>query len=94
VTQTVPVSHEKVRLEREPITDGNVGRAVDGPSISEDEHEVTLHAERPVTETETEAVPVERVRLGKETMTEEREVSGEVRKEEIDTSGLEHGRNR
>jgi hypothetical protein len=30
VTQTVPVSHEEVRLEREPITDGNVGRAVDG----------------------------------------------------------------
>jgi uncharacterized protein (TIGR02271 family) len=87
VTQTVPVSHEEVRIEREPITDANVGNAVDGPAISEEEHEVTLHAERPVTQ--TEAVPVERVRLGKETVTEHEEVSGEVRKEEIDTSGVE-----
>jgi uncharacterized protein (TIGR02271 family) len=87
VTQTVPVSHEEVRIEREPITDANVGDAVDGPAISEEEHEVTLHAERPVTQ--TEAVPVERVRLGKETVTEHEEVSGEVRKEEIDTSGVE-----
>src|SRR3954454_19905962 len=30
VTQTVPVSREEVRLEREPITDGNVGAATDG----------------------------------------------------------------
>lgn len=87
VTQTVPVSHEEVRIEREPITDANVGDAVDGPAISEEEHEVILHAERPVTQ--TEAVPVERVRLGKETVTEHEEVSGEVRKEEIDTSGVE-----
>jgi uncharacterized protein (TIGR02271 family) len=87
VTQTVPVSHEEVRIEREPITDANVGDAVDGPAISEEQHEVTLHAERPVTQ--TEAVPVERVRLGKETVTEHEEVSGEVRKEEIDTSGVE-----
>ncbi|WP_345418486.1 YsnF/AvaK domain-containing protein [Pseudonocardia xishanensis] len=87
VTLTVPVSHEEVRIEREPITDTNIGDAVDGPSISEEEHEVTLHAERPVTE--TEAVPVERVRIGKETVTEQEQVSGEVRKEQIDTSGVE-----
>ena len=63
VTQTVPVSHEEVRVEREPITDANVGNAMDGPAISEEEHEVTLHAERAVVE--KEAVPVERVRLDK-----------------------------
>src|SRR5919107_323969 len=28
---SVPVSREEVRLEREPITDANVGRATDGP---------------------------------------------------------------
>jgi uncharacterized protein (TIGR02271 family) len=61
-TETVPVSREEIRVEREPITDANVGAAMDGPAISEEEHEVTLHAERPVVE--TEAVPVERVRLG------------------------------
>ncbi|GAA4694020.1 PRC and DUF2382 domain-containing protein [Pseudonocardia yuanmonensis] len=87
VTQTVPVSHEEVRIEREPITESNVGAATDGPEISEEEHEVTLHAERPVTQ--TEAVPVERVRMGKETVTEEQQVSGQVRKEEIEASGVE-----
>ena len=44
--------------------------------------EVTLHADRPVTTTET--VPVERVRLGKETVTEQETVGGQVRKEEIE----------
>ncbi|WP_433505473.1 DUF2382 domain-containing protein [Pseudonocardia halophobica] len=87
VTQTVPVSHEEVRIEREPITESNIDAATDGPAISEEEHEVTLHAERPVTE--TEALPVERVRLGKETVTEEQQVSGQVRKEEIETTGVE-----
>jgi len=79
----VPVSREEVRLEREPITDANRGTALDGPDISEAEHEVTLHAEQPVVE--TEAVPVERVRLGKETVTEQQTVGGEVRKERIET---------
>nr|WP_296067445.1 PRC and DUF2382 domain-containing protein [uncultured Actinoplanes sp.] len=79
---TVPVSREEVTLEREPITDANIGNAMDGPAISEEEHEVTLHAERPVVE--TEAVPVERVRLGKETVTDQETVSGEVRKEQIE----------
>jgi len=82
---SVPVSREEVRLEREPITDGNVGRATDGPDITEEEHEVTLRAERPVVETET--VPVERVRLGKETVTDTENVQGEVRKEQIDFDG-------
>nr|WP_296073741.1 PRC and DUF2382 domain-containing protein [uncultured Actinoplanes sp.] len=78
----VPVRREEVRLEREPITEANRGDAADGPAITESEHEVTLHAERPVVE--TEAVPVERVRLGKETVTEEETVGGEVRKERIE----------
>jgi uncharacterized protein (TIGR02271 family) len=82
VTETVPVSREEVRVEREPITDANVGNAMDGPAISEEEHEVTLHAERPVVE--KEAVPVERVRLDKETVTEQERVSADVRKEEIE----------
>ena len=82
VTQTVPVSHEEVRLEREPITDANAGAAMSGSDISEEEHEVILTAERPVVAKET--VPVERVRLGKETVTEEQQVSETVRKEQID----------
>jgi uncharacterized protein (TIGR02271 family) len=82
VTQTVPVQREEVRLEREPITDGNAGAATDGPAISEEEHEVTLHEEVPVAE--KVAVPKERVRLDKETVTDEETVSGEVRQERID----------
>ncbi len=85
VTKTVPVQREEVRLEREPITDENVGRATSGPSISEEEHEVVLHEEEPVVE--KRAVPKERVRLGKDTVTDEHEVSEEVRKERIDTEG-------
>jgi uncharacterized protein (TIGR02271 family) len=81
----VPVSREEVRVEREPITDANVGNAMDGPAISEEEHEVTLHAERPVVE--KEAVPVERVRLDKDTVTEQERVSADVRKEEIEVDG-------
>ena len=83
VTQTVPVSREEVRIEREPITEANRGEALSGPAISEEEHEVVLHEERPVVE--KEAVPVERVRLDTETVTDEVTVSDEVRKEQIDT---------
>jgi uncharacterized protein (TIGR02271 family) len=83
VTQTVPVQREEVRVEREPITDANIGNATSGPAISEEEHEVVLHEERPVVE--KEAVPVERVRLDTETVTDEVTVSEEVRKEQIDT---------
>jgi uncharacterized protein (TIGR02271 family) len=85
VTQTVPVSREEVRLEREPITDENIGAATDGPAISEEEHEVILHEERPVVQ--KEAVPVERVRLDTETVTDQQQVSEDVRKEQIDVDG-------
>ena len=83
VTQTVPVSREEVRLEREPITEANRDQAMSGPAISEEEHEVVLREERPVVE--KEAVPVERVRLDTETVTDQVTVDEEVRKEQIDT---------
>ena len=83
VTQTVPVQREEVRLEREPITDENVGEATSGPDFTESEHEVTLREERPVVE--KEAVPVERVRLATDTVTDEVTVSEDVRKEELDS---------
>jgi len=82
VTETVPVRREEVRLEREPITDANAGSALDGPDISEEEHEVTLRSEEPVVEKRT--VPKERVRLEKDVETEQREVSDTVRSERID----------
>jgi uncharacterized protein (TIGR02271 family) len=88
----VPVSREEVRLEREPITDGNRGAALDGPELSEAEYEVTLTEERPVVE--KEAVPVERVRLSKERVSDRETVSGEVRKERIDAEGVDETTNR
>lgn len=80
---SVPVTHEEVRVEREPITEANREAAKSGSPISEDEHEVVLHEERPVVE--TEATPVERVRLDTEKVTEQETVSGEVRKERVET---------
>jgi uncharacterized protein (TIGR02271 family) len=89
VTTSVPVSHEEVRLEREPITEADRDAALSGPAISEEEHEVTLHAERPVVA--KEAVPVERVRLGTESVTQQHQVTEQVRKEQIDEPDVEAG---
>jgi uncharacterized protein (TIGR02271 family) len=79
---TVPVQREEVRVEREPITDANLDAATSGPALTESEHEVVLHEERPVVD--KEVVPRERVRLDTETVTEERQVGEEVRKEQIE----------
>ncbi|MFZ0092171.1 MAG: PRC and DUF2382 domain-containing protein [Solirubrobacteraceae bacterium] len=87
VTQTVPVQREEVRIEREPITDANRGDALDGPDISEEEHEVVLHEDEVVVD--KQAVAKERVRMGTETVSEDREVSEEVRKERIETDGTD-----
>ncbi|MFD4632373.1 PRC and DUF2382 domain-containing protein [Streptomyces sp. NPDC058284] len=78
VTTSVPLSHDEVRVVREPIREGDGTRA----KIGEEEAEVTLHAERPVVS--KESVPVERVRLETEKVTENREVSDQVRKEQIE----------
>ena len=85
VNVTVPVTKEKARLETEPITDANRGDALDGPDLSEEEHEVTLSEERPVVQKET--VPVERVRLTKDVEQTEETVSTEQRKERIAAEG-------
>lgn len=86
-TITVPVSREEVTIEREPITDANRDEAMAGPEISEEEHEVVLYEERPVVE--KEVVAVERVKLGKQTVTDQEQVTESVRKEQIDTEGVE-----
>jgi uncharacterized protein (TIGR02271 family) len=82
VTQTVPVRREEIRVEREPITDANVGDAHSGPEISSEEHEVVLHEEEPVAE--KRVVPKERVRLDKDVEIDERQVTETVRKEQLD----------
>lgn len=76
---TVPVRHEKVRLETEPITRGD-----STTEIGDAEQDVVLHAEKPVVR--KEAVPVVRVRLRTETVTDEQTVSGQVRKEQFEVT--------
>lgn len=73
---TVPVTHEEVRVVREPAT-GQPGRA-----FADEQAEVTLHREEPVVQKRTEAT--ERVRLEKNAVTEQRDVKGEVRKERVE----------
>lgn len=87
VQTTVPVRREEVRLEREPITQAEAGHALDGPAISGEEHEMVLYEEQPVVE--KRVVPRERVRLGKEVVTEEQTVTDEVRREQIDVEGAD-----
>jgi len=82
---SVPVSHEEVRVEREAITDANIDDALDGPEISEEEHEVTLMEDEVVSSTQT--VPKQRVRLDKTTVTDTETVEGQVRKEHIEVEG-------
>jgi uncharacterized protein (TIGR02271 family) len=97
VQQTVPVRRERVRVEREPITDANLDAATSGPELSEAEHEVVLREEEPVVE--KRVVPRERVRLGKDTVTGEERVAEELRKEQVevhdeDTTGGRRERRR
>ena len=57
-----------------------------------EEREVVLYEEVPVVE--KRVVPRERVRLSKDTVTEQVGVTGEVRREQIEVEGVEHaGRN-
>jgi uncharacterized protein (TIGR02271 family) len=85
VTQTVPVKKEKVRVEREAITDENRAQAMDGPEITETVHEEVLSEEVPVVE--KRVVPKERVRLEKDVETSDEQISEDVRKEQIDVDG-------
>ncbi len=93
-TATVPVSQERATVTREPITEANMPKAMDGPAISEEEHEVVLQKDVPVVA--KEAVPVERVQLATDTVTEQQTVSEQVRKEQIDTDlgDVQPGNNR
>jgi len=77
---TVPVTREEVRLERVPVTDDEPAEEPAGPA-----EDLILHAEQPVVSTRT--VPVERVRLDKETVVHEETITRPVRREQIDYEG-------
>jgi uncharacterized protein (TIGR02271 family) len=85
VETTVPVRHEEVSVEREPVTDANRDEALSGAEITESEHEVVLHEEEAVANTRVE--PKERIRLDKQTVTEEERVGADLRKERVEVEG-------
>ncbi len=82
VNQTVPVTHEEVRVEREQIVAGSPEAARITADFAEADQDVVLHADRTVVSKET--VPVERVRMRVEEVTENVTVSDQVRVEHID----------
>jgi len=82
VQMTVPIRREKARLVTEPITDDNRGAALDGPEITESEHEVVLSEEQ--VDVSKRVVPKERVRLEKDVEVEDVPVNETVRKERLE----------
>jgi uncharacterized protein (TIGR02271 family) len=81
-TVNVPVSHDEVRVVREPLTPGD---SVDGATIGEDSIEVPLMEDKVVVD--KDVVGVEKVRLATETVTEQQAVTEQVRKEQIEVTG-------
>ncbi len=81
-TITVPVRKEKLVIERVPAGD-SATEPITGPDgASEVIEEITLREERVVVGKET--VAVEQVRVGKQEVTEEQEVTEQVRRERAD----------
>ena len=81
VTVTVPVSHEELRVERVPVSSDEASRASAAPAGSGVQHEIVLHAQRPVVT--TEVVPVERVRVSTVTVGEQTTVTEALREERV-----------
>ncbi|SDH82924.1 conserved domain-containing protein [Actinokineospora alba] len=80
---TVPLSHEEVRIEREPITEADAARLTgETGDLADSEIEMTLYEERPVVS--KERVAVEKLRISKEQVTEERTITDEIHKEKFD----------
>ncbi|KAA6213806.1 DUF2382 domain-containing protein [Streptomyces albofaciens JCM 4342] len=83
VHRTVPVSHDEAHIVREKISDeerrtGRTGQQ----KLGDGEVEVTLYEEQAVVRKEN--VPVERIRLETERVTEQQEVNTEVHREEVE----------
>ncbi|WP_030163633.1 DUF2382 domain-containing protein [Spirillospora albida] len=81
VEQTIPVSHEELRIDREPIVGG---RPASGVTVAEDDLEIILYEERPIVAKET--VPVERIRLHTEEIRDEQTVRDQLRKERVEVT--------
>jgi stress response protein YsnF len=90
VTLTVPIRREEIRVEQVPV---DAPDPVPGESLAPDAgpgdrgaasglpEEIVLHAERPVVS--VQVVPVERVRLRTDVVTEHEQVTEQVQREQI-----------
>ena len=81
-TVTVPVSHDEVQIVREPLQPGD---SLDGATIGEDSIEVVLQQDKVLVD--KEIVGVEKVKLATTTVTEQQQVTDQVRKEQIEVDG-------
>ncbi|MBO4205559.1 YsnF/AvaK domain-containing protein [Micromonospora echinofusca] len=91
VHTTVPVEHDEVYVEREPITAADAA-SVRAGGMGEAQQEMPLRAERPVVS--KEQVPVERVHLAKNEVVEDQPIDEQVRHEEIEANIPEPSRRR
>ncbi|QQP71499.1 YsnF/AvaK domain-containing protein [Carnobacterium sp. CS13] len=84
-TIEVPVKHEEITVERHPVTDGET---VEGSLDMKDE-EITIPVKEEQIEVTKRPVVTEEVTIGKDTTEEVKQVSEQVRKEDLDihTSG-------
>lgn len=86
-TVEVPVTREEVRVERTPISEEDAANYKGEISDDDSETSVTLHEERVNVDKKT--VPVEKVNLNKQQVTETEKHTEELRKEQIDTDGVD-----
>jgi uncharacterized protein (TIGR02271 family) len=77
--RTVPVEREELRVQREPIP---AGEGNSDAEVAADERTVELREEQPVVD--KRVVPKERVRVGKEVVRDQEQISEPVRKEQIE----------
>ena len=86
-TVEVPVEREEVRVERTPINAEDAKNYNGSISGDSEEASVTLHEERVNVNKET--VPVEKINLKKDTVRDTETHTEELRKEQIDTDGVD-----
>ncbi len=86
-TVEVPVEREEVSVERTPINAEDAKNYNGSISGNSEEASVTLHEERVNVNKET--VPVEKINLKKDTVRDTETHTEELRKEQIDTDGVD-----
>ncbi len=79
--ERLQVSHEEVRVERDPIGDAGWDHDPTSPGLTQEHHEVVLHGERPVIG--KQVVPLEQIWMVSEVAGEDQTVSEDLGKERI-----------